>query len=234
MGGLGEKEEQAWRQLAREIGAEFVQGGLARRDKVVANVGKWTITLDTFYTDDAFAYTTRMRAPYVARDRFWFSITYDPFHNGCSTPCLFIGLGKLLKRYDIEVGHAEFDRDFFIRANDQSKVRALLANPRIRQLTQSQPSIHLSVIRPLRLPFLRSWSQGASQLEFHVAGVITDVERLKSLFELFEETLNQLCHIGSASEHRPNLESIRKSSHKDFPHHRVKPHHHREDRLSRA
>jgi len=33
-----------------------------------------------------------------------------------------------------------------------------------------------------------------------VAGVIKDVERLKQLFELFAETLDHLCRIGSAYE----------------------------------
>jgi hypothetical protein len=43
------------------------------------------------------------------------------------------------------------------------------------------------------------------ELRFIVAGVITDIDRLKSLYELFAEALHQLCHIGSAYEDDPQL-----------------------------
>jgi hypothetical protein len=54
----------------------------------------------------------------------------------------------------------------------------LLANLRIRQLIQGQKSIRLGV--------------RDNELRFEVQGVIRDVERLKSLFELFKEMLYQL------------------------------------------
>jgi len=38
-----------------------------------------------------------------------------------------------------------------------------------------------------------------------VVGVVKDVARLKQLFELFAETLDQLCRIGSAYEKSPGL-----------------------------
>ncbi len=40
-------------------------------------------------------------------------------------------------------------------------------------------------------------------LNFLVKGAVTDVERLKNLFELFAVTLDQLCLIGSAYETEP-------------------------------
>jgi hypothetical protein len=42
-------------------------------------------------------------------------------------------------------------------------------------------------------------------LQFTVVGVIKDVERLKLLFELFSETLDQLCRIGSAYDQPPDV-----------------------------
>jgi hypothetical protein len=38
-----------------------------------------------------------------------------------------------------------------------------------------------------------------------VVGVIKDIERLKLLYELFAETLEQLCRIGAAYEQTPDL-----------------------------
>ena len=43
------------------------------------------------------------------------------------------------------------------------------------------------------------------ELCFHVQGIIKDVKRLKLLFELFTETLDQLCRIGSAYEEAPKV-----------------------------
>jgi hypothetical protein len=37
-------------------------------------------------------------------------------------------------------------------------------------------------------------------------GVIRDIERLKRLFELFAEVLDELCRIGSASANDPDFD----------------------------
>ena len=42
--------------------------------------------------------------------------------------------------------------------------------------------------------------EGVDELYFQVSGVIKDLDRLKELFTLFTETLDQLCRIGSAYE----------------------------------
>jgi len=215
MRSLTEEEQEAWRRLAGEIGAEFEIPESLEQMRVVAKVRQWTITLDTEERSSSggehtsgFTYTgTRMRAAYVARDRFWFSITNRGGCLGCLTGCLFFWL-RWWKGYDIKIGDPEFDRDFRINGNDKSKVLALLANWRIRQLVQSQPSIELSVTPSLKLPFQETLPQRVFLLYFKERDVITDVERLKSLFELFEEILNQLTHMGSASEEEINLESM--------------------------
>ena len=46
---------------------------------------------------------------------------------------------------------------------------------------------------------------GVDELYFAVPAVIKDVERLKALYELFSETLEQLCRIGEAYEKGPEM-----------------------------
>lgn len=175
-----------WAVLSSEIGGEFIEGGLLRNDEVRMHVGNWPITLDTYtrrsggggwYTSTTY---TRMRAPFVSRDKFRFAIYRQGF---------FGTLRKLLGLQDIQVGYPEFDRDFIIKGNDESKVRALFANSEIRRLIRFQPSIYLWIKRHWRSRY---------ELYFTEVGVIISMERLRSLFELFAETLNQLRHIGSA------------------------------------
>jgi hypothetical protein len=194
---FGPSQDEIWRQLCDEIGAKFVEGGFWQGNKVQAHVKEWTVTLDTYTvsTGKSSVTYTRMRAPYVNQDGFRFAI----YRQG-----LFSNLGKLLGMQDIEVGDPEFDRDFVIKGSDEYKVLALFANPKIRQLIQAQPSIHLQV-KDAEGWFGASFPEGVDELYFEVVGVIKDVERLKSLYELFAETLNHLCHIGSAYENDPNL-----------------------------
>lgn len=194
---FGPSREEVWRQLCAEIGAEFVDGGLWKGDKIQARVKEWTITLDTYRVSSGKHHTTytRMRAPYVNKDGFRFTI----YRKG-----VFSELHKRLGMQDIEVGDPDFDRDYVIQGNDEAKVLSLLANPRIRQLIQAQPSFNLQV-KDDEGWFSTSFPEGVDELYFLVMGVIKDVERLKSLYELFAEVLNQLCRIGSAYENDPQL-----------------------------
>ena len=77
-----------------------------------------------------------MRAPYINPEGFRFTIYRKS---------LFSNLGKLLGMQNIEVGDPEFDEAFIIKGNDESKVRDLFANPKIRQMIQAQPKIWLEV-----------------------------------------------------------------------------------------
>ncbi|MEW6212819.1 MAG: DUF3137 domain-containing protein [Acidobacteriota bacterium] len=194
---FGPSKEEVWRQLCSEIGADFIEGGLWRGDKVEARVGEWTITLDTFVvsTGKTSIPFTRLRVPYINKDGFRFRIYRKS---------MFSGLGKLFGMQDIDVGHADFDREFIIQGNDAQKVQLLFGNSEIRRRIEDQPAVHLEV-KDDEGWFGTAFPEGVDELYFQVVGVIKDVERLKALYELFAETLNHLCHIGSAYEDDPRL-----------------------------
>lgn len=117
----------------------------------------------------------------------------------------FSNLGKILGMEDIEVGYPDFDNDFIIKGNDTTKVLTFFSNANIRQLIQLQPDISFE-IKDDEGWFGTQFPEGVDELYFQVNGIIKDVERLKNLFALFSETLNYLCHIGSAYENDPKLE----------------------------
>ncbi len=194
---FGPSRKEVWTQLADATGAQFVPGGFWKGDKVEASHGDWTITLDTYTvsTGKSSITFTRIRAPYVNPDGFRFTIY---------RASIFSPIGKLLGMQDIEIGHEEFDRDFIIKATDESKVRMLLEEQRLRALIETQPQIHLSA-KDDEGYFGSKFPPDADELVFQVHGVIKDIERLKSLFDLFAETLNQLCKIGSAYETAPDV-----------------------------
>ena len=166
-----QRQSEAWREFATQIGGEFTSGGLFRANKVQAQIEEQQILLDTYTVSSGDSSTTytRIRAPFQNTEGFQFTI---------SRTGLVSKIGKALGAQDIEIGDSSFDDDFTIQSNNESKVRTLFTNGRIRQLIQGQKSIRLSL--------------KGNELHFQVQGVIRDVERLKSLFELFKETLQQL------------------------------------------
>jgi hypothetical protein len=198
---FGPSKEEIWRQLCTEIGATYVQGDFWNGDKVQASHAEWTITLDTYTIrgpKGSIVYT-RLRAPYVNPDHFRFSI----YRRG-----LFSDIAKWFRMQDVDVGHADFDRDFVIKGNDEVKLRALFDDPRLRELIAAQPQIYLTVQHGEAFAFQTSrtdFPADTDELCFQVLGIITDAERLKLLFELFAETLDQMCLIGSAYEGTPKV-----------------------------
>ncbi len=197
MGWFGPNKDEVWRQLSHEIGAEFVEGGLRKGNKVQAHVGTWTITLDAYAVNTQHSHVTytRMRAPYVNPEGFRFTI----YRKG-----IFSDLGKLLGMRDIEVGDPEFDEAFIIKGIDEYRVRDLFANAQIRKMVQAQPQIHLEV-KDSEGWFGPKFPDDVDELYFQVVGVMQDVERLKALFDLFAAVLDQLCRIGSAYKREPGV-----------------------------
>lgn len=193
---FGPSREEVWRTLSQEIGADFIDGGFWHGDKVQAHVKNWTITLDTYAVSSGKSHHvfTRIRAPFCGRGEFSFKIYRKGF---------FSGLGKLLGMMDIEVGHSvKFDEDFIVQANDESRVRALLADPEIRRLFDAQPDIHLELKDDEGKLFHR-FPEGVDELIFHIHGVLKDVGRLKLLFDLFAAVLDRLAALGIATEEAP-------------------------------
>ena len=192
MGWFGPSKDEVWRQLSQEIGAEFVEGGLWKGNKVQAQVKPWTITLDTYTvsTGKSSVTYTRMRAPYVNPEGFRFTIYRKS---------IFSDLGKFLGMQDIEVSDPDFDEAFIIKGSDESKVVSLFSNSKIRQMIQDQPKIRLEV-KDSEGWFDSKFPEDVDELYFQVDGEIKDVERLKALFDLFAAVLDQLCRIGLISD----------------------------------
>jgi hypothetical protein len=197
-GMFGPSREEVWKELCGEIGADFVDGGFWKGDKVQAHVKGWTVTLDvyTVSTGHNTMTFTRMRAPFVSQDSLRFRIYRKS---------LFSGLGKLLGMQDIEVGYSsQFDDDFIVQGNDETKIRALFANPEIRHLIEEQPQIRLE-LKDDEGFYCSRFPDGVDELYFQVTGVIRDVARLKKLFDLFAEVLEEMHRLGYASDADPGV-----------------------------
>ena len=193
---FGPSQKEVWRSLSAQLDAQYVEGGFWKGDKVEVSHGEWTITLDTYAvsTGKVTIIYTRMRAPYVNPDGFRFSV---------SRAGMFTDIAKRFGMQDVDVGQPEFDEAFVIKGNSEEKLRALFASPKVRELLSAQKEVHFAVRENAGWFRCKDMPEDADLLEFHVMGVVKDIDRLKLLFELFAETLDQLCEIGSAYEQAP-------------------------------
>lgn len=188
---FGPSREEIWRQLASEIDANYVEGNLWKRDKVQAFHAGWLITLE----EHGRYHHTRLRAPFLNPGGFRFTV----YRKG-----IFTELGKYLGMQDVEVGHPDFDRDFVIKGTDDAKLRQIFGNARIRELIAAQPRIHFEVKGAdgifERSLFTEKTPENFDVLEFeiHSRPSIKEKELLRLLFDLFAETLDELCRMGTA------------------------------------
>jgi hypothetical protein len=195
---FGPSQDEIWQQFATAIGGNF-SGGFWHGDRVEAAHGQWMVTLDNYSVSNGKSSTTytRMRAPYVNPDKFHFNIYRRGF---------FSDLGKRLGMQDVTVGFPQFDDDFIIKGNDEDKLRRLFANEKIRELITLQPEIRFRVDDDDHGFWgARNFPPDVCELNFDVIGIIKDPARLKQLFDLFSETLDELCRMGSAYENDPGV-----------------------------
>ena len=105
---------------------------------------------------------------------------------------------------DIEIGDPPFDEGFIVKATDEPAVPMLLANATIRDLLSKQKDIQL-VVKDDEGWFGTKFPEGVDEVYFVTGGTITDIDRLKLLYDLFAETLDELCRIGAASRTPPDV-----------------------------
>jgi len=195
---FGPSKSEIWKELSGEIGADYFEGGFLKNGKITLEHGEWVITLDTYavHTGKSTIIYTRMRAPYVNKDGFRFTIYRKS---------IFSWVGKLFKMQDIEIGDPQFDEDFIVQGEPEEKVKRLLSNRKIRELIENQKTIHF-MVKDDEGWFKQKFPEGVDELHFQVVGIIKDKERLKELFDLFSEVLDELCRIGSAYKDSPDFE----------------------------
>ncbi len=195
---------KAWEQLSRDIGAEFEPPqDSAYPGTVTATVGDWIVTLDVGWARPTVsilgsrsgAYTV-LEAPYDAKDDFGFLIRGKT---------VISAVGKVLGFKGVETGDPDFDRDFFVKSSDETKVRILLANVRIRQLIQSQGSsffkhaFTLTTDDPLAVATEDTSLLFLEPNFFPLTYPGGEIERLKSCVQLLGEMLDELRRMGSAA-----------------------------------
>lgn len=187
---------KAWQTFCREIEATYVKEMMGA-DKILAQMGEWTITIDTFVMDDESAGITytRFRAPYISKDGIKFEIYRKNFLNK---------FREIFGIRHIEAGVPILDDLFVIYGNNVEKIRRLFSNPKIYKNIVTEPGIYLAA-KDYDEIAAGSFPKNADELYLKVAGIVDEVERLKDLYHLFTDVLKQLVTMGSASQENPDV-----------------------------
>ncbi len=198
MGLFGPNKDEIWSQFADQLPAEFTPGGFLHSSVLRAQHESWVATLDTYSESSGESSTTytRIRAPYVNSDGLRFNL----YKRG-----MFSDLGVALAGdKTIETGDEAFDAAFIVRSSDPDRVRRLLEDEPIRRLMLADPDLHLEV-KDDEGWFAAKVPDGVDELYVRSMGTITDVARLRRLFDLFAAVLDELVEMGSAADEPPGV-----------------------------
>lgn len=196
-------KEDIWRQIAAEIGGEFIPGkgwwASSIKDKLEFRHGNWTIVLDYFSTGEGKnrKLYTRMRAPFINKDGFYFNLYRET---------IFSGIGRALGMQDIEIGDPAFDKEFVIKSNSEEKIRTLLNSKALKELMHDMYRIQLEIKDSERKFFFKTFPEGVDMLYFQCRYPIQDPEVLKKLFLIFAGVLERLVQMDSAYEDDPLID----------------------------
>jgi hypothetical protein len=139
---------------------------------------------------------TRVRAPFMMKDGFRFKIERRNF---------FSPVADFFGRKSLSTGFPDFDQHFVITGTDEYKIKKVFGNEAIRELILGQKEIHLEIKDDEGGWPNKKFPSDVDELYFQTSGIVKDVERLKLVFSLMKEMLNQLVTIGSAYDRNPNV-----------------------------
>ncbi|HYD92616.1 MAG TPA: hypothetical protein VEA37_14160 [Flavobacterium sp.] len=139
---MSTNENTIWKIFAALINGNYVEHYYWHSDKAEVEYRGLRITFDN-YTAYASAGSTTMQqtytrviVPHSAATGFTFELARK---NVFSTITTFFGA------QDVEVGDAEFDKAFVIKANDPASVKKLYSSWEVRKAITEQPKINLLI-----------------------------------------------------------------------------------------
>ncbi|MCI5057943.1 MAG: hypothetical protein MRY83_17650 [Flavobacteriales bacterium] len=194
---FGPSKDEIWGQIANDIGGEFIDRGFWKVDLLRYKHKEWELILDTYTTGSGKNRRTytRMRAPFINKDGFEFTIYKET---------IFSGIGRFLGMQDIIIGDDFFDKEFVIKSNSEDRIKVFLNDQRLKELFIQQPQVHLE-IKDSEGVFGPEYPPNVDLLYFSCSGLIKDKKTLLQLFLLFTKTLERLVQIDSAYDNDPNF-----------------------------
>ena len=179
---FGPTQEDIWKILSNDIGAEFnVSDSAFKKYEVIKKFHNWIMVLDTCNSNDRNKVTfTRIRCTFLNKHGFKFKVFGEYFNNY---------FPNFFDMQDIKVNYDNLSDKFITRSNSEVAIKMLLKNSIIRELLSTQKDILLEIAGEEGCEVSVTAN---STLCVKIAGIIKNNEVLKELFELVGECLLEI------------------------------------------
>lgn len=186
---MSNRESNIWKEFAKETNGKFIEEFSWHSAKTEIDYKDLKIIFDnyTLWSGKYNTIITRIIVPFNSVDNFRFEI----YNSG-----LLSRIEKLFGGQDVKIGREDFDKKHTIKANNELKIKTLLQNQKIRNLIEIQKSVHIEISDQKGI-----WEEKLPEKEFELSyyedGKIEDIERLKSILNLFKEIIGGLFQMNS-------------------------------------
>lgn len=199
---------EEWKEAAAKLGAEFSEEGFGNGNLIRYQYGPWEMILDShlpFSNNDVHRHS-RVRVLWLADTETYLRVT---------PAGLLSGFNTWLGAQDLQIGDAEFDRDFVIKGNDAEKARLFFQDESLKQLIRAlsgfsqmsfESHIYYAENNPFRdrdlfvqlypdKPYLHF-----HELVFDCYGIVREFDNIKRMFDLCATALDHLTVLGYTNQ----------------------------------
>jgi len=184
-----------WKEIAEELNASFIEGGIFSYCKIIFKHKIWDInlTLGSKKRGKHSVTTTKFSVVYKENINFNLRLYEEDFLSP---------VGKFFGMQDLEIGDSFFDAKYIIKSNNLELVKAFFANEEIKKILHSKTNFDF------KIKDQSSWNSstliGFKIIEFEIEGVMKSRRDIKMLFMFFTLVLDRLEHLGVANTNFSN------------------------------
>ena len=173
-----------WEEFTKETNGKFIPEFSWHSAKTEIEYNSFKIIFDnyTLWNGKYSKKMTRIIVPFNSKEKFIFEINESS---------LIRNVEKLFGGQDVKIGREDFDKKYIIKTNNEHKIKTLLQNSKIRSLIEKDENIHIEISEQKGI-WEEKLPENKFELSFYDDGEINDIERLKSLLDLFKEMINVL------------------------------------------
>jgi hypothetical protein len=186
------KKLNIWEEFANETNGKFIEEFSWHSAKAEIDYNGLKIIFDN-YTLWSGKYNTEMTRVMVSFNSFE-NFELEIYRSG-----IIRNIEKLFGAQDVKIGRNDFDKKFIIKTNNEHKIRTILQNEKIRKLIEIQKNINI-VISNEKGIWEGKLPENKYELCFYDDGEIKDIERLKSILNLFKEFIDELKNLKIITE----------------------------------
>ena len=191
---FGKDYGQIWRQFALDNNGKFIEANDGNESSVEIVFLSHKIIFDRYIDyrvvgdksiDTEF---TRIRLEFVSPDNLRLRVMRQG---------LIDNIGKLFGAQDIRIGDKVFDKKFMIKGNDEFKIQQIFSNNLIKECLLPEKDIVLQVLDNEGI-FNEKIKEGNSMLYYISEEIVTSLDRLNTLLNLYKALVDQMTKLGSA------------------------------------